>query len=170
VSLAACSAAVLQCGSAAVIELLLEGGTDVHAQSLSSTTALCAAVQNDDAAAVAVLLNAGSNVNHAAVDGLVPLHRVKSLAVLKLLLTPGADVTACSPEGSNALHLVCSRTLAAPAAVVCGLIKAGVDFTATAVHGRAGRVTPAQLAAARGHTLLAQLLARAERDIRPKGN
>jgi ankyrin repeat protein len=175
-------ASSMQCSSAAVIELLLEGGADLHARCLDGTTALCAAVMSDNAAAVAVLLNAGSNVNHAAADGLVPLHRVKSLAVLNLLLTSGADVTACSPQGCNALHWACIHKPAASAAVVCGLIKAGVDLTATALcqsaaqaaagaaRARAVRLTPAQLAAVRGHTLLAQLLARAEKDIRAKSN
>jgi ankyrin repeat protein len=75
----------MQHGSAAVIELLLEGGADVHALCADSVTALCAAVRSDNAAAVAVLLNAGSNVNHAAAGGLLPLHRVRSSAVLSML-------------------------------------------------------------------------------------
>jgi ankyrin repeat protein len=100
---------------------------------------------------------------------MTPLFMVHSLPTLNLLLAAGADVHAVSSAGLNALHFLCAREDIKPtAAVVCGLIKAGVDLTARS-YGPSG-CTPVQLAQLRGHTLIAQLLHRAERDYRAKAH
>jgi ankyrin repeat protein len=79
----------------------------------------------------------------------------KDPAVLKLLLTAGADVQAVTSRGNTCLHVAARHGYSAP--VVCLLIKAGADLHAANGAGS----TAAQVAHAAGHTLIEQLLNRA---------
>ena len=137
-------------GRVALLKLLLRGGADVTAT-----------VRDDGQTA---LLQGYLYRDHL---DMTPVFMVRSLPVLNVLLAAGADVKAVSIAGFNVLHMVCRHTDPKPtAAVVCGLIKAGVDLTARC-DGPNG-FTPAQLARHLGHTLIAQLLDRAEKGYRAK--
>lgn len=60
-----------------------------------------------NAATVAVILDAGADLNRMDDDGEVPLYRAtknKSTAVLKLLLEHGADLTLLNEDGTHSLH------------------------------------------------------------------
>jgi uncharacterized protein len=153
-------------GKIPLLKLLLRGGADVaHTVPADDRTALYDAVSSSNVEAVQLLLAAGSSVQHRENMHMTPLFMVRSLPVLSLLLAAGADVQARSFNGHNALHWVCAQTHPKPtAAIVCGLIRAGVDLTARS-NGPNG-YTPAQVAKYQGHTLIAQLLDRAERDYR----
>jgi uncharacterized protein len=156
-------------GDTALLKLLLRGGADVNYTDSEGQTARYSAVSSGNFEAVQLLLTAGSDVHHRDNMNMTPLFMVRSLPVLNLLLAAGADVQAVSSAGLNALHCLCVREDIKPtAAVVCGLIKAGVDLTACS-NGPNG-CTPVQFAQLRGHTLIAQLLARAERDYHAKAH
>jgi uncharacterized protein len=79
-------------------------------------------------------------------------------AHLKLLLAAGADVHITTDRSNAALHVAAVHQYSA--AVICLLIKAGVDLHAENSDGK----TATQLAADSGNTLAAALLMRAARD------
>jgi uncharacterized protein len=159
--------AVVPDGKTALLKLLLRGSADVaHTVPSDGQTALYSAVSSGNVEAVQLLLAAGSSGHTRDNLNMTPLFMVRSLPVLNLLLAAGADVHARSFNGHNVLHWVCMQDPKPTAAVVCGLIKAGVDLTARS-NGPDG-YTAAQVARYQGSTLVAQLLDRAERDYRAK--
>eukprot|EP00953_Heterococcus_sp_UTEX-ZZ885_P039198 20105-Heterococcus_DN1.PRE.2 len=76
-------------------------------------------------------------------------------AILKLLLTTGADVHAVTSSGDTCLHVAARHNYSAP--LLCLLIKAGADIHAVNSAGQ----TAAEVAHYSGNTLLEQLLNRA---------
>jgi ankyrin repeat protein len=81
--------------------------------------------------------------------------RCRDAAVLKLLLTAGADVQAVTNRGNTCLHVAARHGYSAP--LLCLLIIAGADLHAVNSEGK----TAAEVAHAAGHTLIEQLLNRA---------
>ncbi|MHC4664107.1 MAG: ankyrin repeat domain-containing protein [Planctomycetota bacterium] len=68
------------------------------------TTPLMNAAINDYKDAVALLIDAGSNVNEKDSAGYVPLHHVESSEVAAFLIEHGADIEATSTYGYTPLH------------------------------------------------------------------
>jgi ankyrin repeat protein len=79
-------------------------------------------------------------------------------AVLKQLLSAGADVHKTTAADDTCLHVAAKHKYTA--AILCLFIKAGVDLRAVNSDG----LTAAQVAHAAGHTLTEALLIRAARD------
>jgi ankyrin repeat protein len=91
---------------AAVVDLLINAGADIHARSNKGFTPFLFAVRNGDFPIVRRLLEAGADVNQPGGDGTPPLilaivNAHYELAVF--LMDAGADVNADAP-GGTALH------------------------------------------------------------------
>jgi uncharacterized protein len=112
---------------------------------------------------VQVLLNNGAaavinskGLTSAECEPMTPLMLCKQPAIAKMLLEAGADVHITTDTSSNTcLHIAAAEGYTA--AVICMLLKAGVNMLAVNSEGR----TAAQLAHANGHALIATLLNRA---------
>jgi Ankyrin repeats (3 copies) len=111
---------------------------------------------------VKFLADSGADVNASNSKGETPLMLAMELPLLKLLLEAGAAVNATSADGSTALHYAAKQGV--NAAVICCLLKAGADATATDSKG----LDAAAVAAERGHAAVAALLQRAADDQRSK--
>eukprot|EP00953_Heterococcus_sp_UTEX-ZZ885_P012880 7362-Heterococcus_DN1.PRE.3 len=144
-------------------ELLIAAGADVLQCDDAGHTALHTAVCSSHAAVVKLLLEHGAA---AVLNSMQCLNwedcaRVSALllcidtAVLKLLLTAGADVHAVISSGDTCLHI--AARYGYPAPVLCLLIKAGADMHAVNNEGK----TAAEVAHYSGNTLIEQLLNRA---------
>jgi ankyrin repeat protein len=148
---------------AGIIEALVQAGASVHLQNSASATPLVMAVQADNAVAVKMLLASGSNAKITSpLGGASLLVEALSLPVFKLLLDAGLNVNACNDDGMRVLHsMVVLRKIPAPVPVICAAIKAGADLKV-----KCGGRTAAELAAAAGNVMVAQLLIRAAKDVK----
>jgi len=95
-------------GDPAVIQVLLEGGADIHEKDQDSMTALHWAVLAHHAAAVKVLLSGGADVNAVDRFGYTPLLYAATIdfgdaQTATTLLEAGADPNAKDKEGKTAL-------------------------------------------------------------------
>jgi 23S rRNA maturation mini-RNase III len=111
---------------------------------------------------VEFVIKNGAVVNAASHFGETSLMLTKDAAVAQLLLKAGADVNARCMRGNTVLHSAAERGVGA--GVICCLLKAGADATATDTVSS----TPADVALAFGHSATAALLQRAEADQRSK--
>jgi cytochrome c len=87
-----------------MIELLLDEGADVNAESPLLGTPLAIAALKDNAAAVVVLLAAGADQRPRSTDGRTPLHAAAiggSPAIVQLLVDAGGDVNARTTDDQN---------------------------------------------------------------------
>jgi ankyrin repeat protein len=149
-----------QCDSLGV---LIAAGADVLHCDRTGGTALHAALRCSRLAAVKVLLEHGADTVVNAVQckkwsdycQVTALMMCDDTAILKLLLTAGADVRAVTSNGDTCLHIAACHGCSAP--VVCLLIKAGADMSAVNNRGE----TAAVVAHDSGNTLIEQLLIRA---------
>jgi ankyrin repeat protein len=112
---------------------------------------------------IGCMINGGADV-HATErhNGQTALMLTTTAAAAQLLLDAGADVNARCSLGSSVLHTIAER--GASAGVLCCLLKAGADATATDTVGS----TPADVAELFGHSAIAALLRRAAADQRSK--
>lgn len=132
-----------------IMELLLAGGSDVHAVDSRGRSALFRATRAPDilvkdthgnmsgstaaakasggVKAVSILLEAGCDPNLLTEDGQTAIFASKNLEVVKALLDRGASVKFIDRIGSSVLH--CAGAVGASAAVLCTLYKAGADVT-----------------------------------------
>jgi len=99
---------------AALVEILLARGADIHARNRRGATALhYAADTNRDApeaqaATVTQLLRAGAQPDACDKSGTAPLHRAvrtRGTAAVRALIAGGADVNLCNGNGSLPLDL-----------------------------------------------------------------
>jgi Ankyrin repeats (many copies)/Ankyrin repeat len=108
------------------------------------------------------LITSGADVNAADMVGTPVLMLTSDLAMVQLLLDAGAAVNARDLLGNTVLHTAAHFDCSA--GIICCLLKAGGDVTATDTTGS----TPAEVALACGHAATAELLQRAETDQRSK--
>jgi ankyrin repeat protein len=148
-----------------VAKFLIDKGVSVHAVDSSSTTALHYATLSTKtgtetmrlllAHGAAAVLNSMQCLNWEDGASVSALLLCIDTAVLKLLLTAGADVHAVTSTGDTCLHAAARYDYPAP--VLCLLIKAGADIHAVNTEGK----TAAEIAHYSGNTLIEQLLNRA---------
>eukprot|EP00953_Heterococcus_sp_UTEX-ZZ885_P029384 15599-Heterococcus_DN1.PRE.2 len=145
------------------VEVLVAAGADVLRTDEIGGTALHVAIHFEHLTVVQLLLEHGADVvintlQYTATDEHSPVSAVmvcNDAAVLKLLLTAGADVHAVTSSGDTCLHIAARHSYSAP--VLCLLIKAGADLQAVNEQG----LTAAEVAHDACNTLLEQLLNRA---------
>ena len=95
--------------NSALVELLLSSGADPTPCDNDGWTALHKACASGNIAAVAMLINAGADVNAAAERGVTPLTNIFSTRLndcascVKLLLTAGVDVNQAEEDGTTPL-------------------------------------------------------------------
>ena len=89
------------------VQVLIEGGADVHASSKGGFTALLFAARMGDAQSAGILLDAGANVNEVGPNGMTPLLMASASgreALGIFLLEKSADPNARDDNGATALH------------------------------------------------------------------
>jgi ankyrin repeat protein len=135
----------------------------LHTDRLGNTV-LHIAVRGRQAAVVKLLLEHGAaamlnTMQYTSLVGersaIAVFMMCEDTAILKLLLTAGADVHAVTSSGDTCLHIAARHNLPVP--VLCLLIKAGADLRAVNSGGK----TAAQLAHNSGNLLIMQVLNRA---------
>jgi ankyrin repeat protein len=123
-------------GHAGAIAVLLAAGADVDAVDQSHTTALAEAALSQDLRSVYLLLNAGADPDIA--DDILldtPLHIAAERgdpAIVRLLLTFGANPIGWNSDGSDPLHRAAFRGLPDN---VAALLEGGADPHALDDHG-----------------------------------
>lgn len=129
----------------AVIEAMLWLGADVHQADRYGYLPAHVATLNDLAAALVILLDAGTDVDVCIDDGtpLLSMAAPRGGACLQVLLARGADVLKSNHEGSTVLHEVAGYSAAVGS--VSMLCDAGADVNAGNVMGD----TPLHVAARR---------------------
>jgi ankyrin repeat domain-containing protein 17 len=154
-------------GDAASAAVLLAAGSNIAQVSHDGTTCLPRAVVDKHASCVTLLLEHGAAV---VIDSIAPcpcgycsapvtaLMMCSEPAILKQLLSAGADVHKTTAAGASCLHVAVKHKYTA--AILWLLIKAGVDLAA----GNRDGLTAAQVAHAARNALAEALLIRAARD------
>ncbi|KAL1599674.1 hypothetical protein SLS60_007477 [Paraconiothyrium brasiliense] len=132
-------------GHEKVVEMLLDRGAHVDAETARKRTALHKASEHGHAAVVNVLLQRGANVAAQDDRGATALHEASAHgheAVVALLLEKGGDCASIDNRGGTALHVAARH---GHACVIQRLIDCGTDVMArdasqwTALHGASGR-------------------------------
>jgi hypothetical protein len=111
---------------------------------------------------VKLLIDSGADVNKYNYRIETPLMLATELPLAKLLLDAGSAVNAVCITGATPLHKAAEQGCSA--GVICCLLKAGADATATDHEG----LVAAAVATKSGHTATAALLRRAADDQRSK--
>jgi uncharacterized protein len=152
-------------GTAQCAKLLLAAGIDTVHLNNEGIGSLQNAVCEENAELLQLLLEHGAAavINQQCLGcactagDLTALMCADTPATVQLLLAHGADVHIRTAAGDTCLHIAAKH--GHPASVLCLLIKAGADLTATDGNGD----TPADVALANGNELAAALLHRAAR-------
>jgi uncharacterized protein len=147
--------------------VLIAAGADVLCSSDAGATALHTAIAHKHPPVVKLLLEHGADAVLNTVqckmwtncNPMSALMLCNDSAILKLLLTAGADVHAVTSDGDTCLHIAARHNYSAP--VVCLLIKAGADMDAVNNRGK----TAAAVAHGASNTLIEQLLIRAAQQV-----
>lgn len=101
----------VDCGYADIIDLLADGGADIHEKPAPGITLLHLAVSKGHADAVDALLSLGLDVDAKDKEGLTPLYRAAEkddIDTAEVLLDNGADIF--TESGETLLHLAVSRS------------------------------------------------------------
>jgi ankyrin repeat domain-containing protein 6 len=146
---------------------LIAAGADVNRAHCEGQSSLHMAISEHSSAVVQLLLEHGAtavtnslvatNCKHGehCCTTVTALMLCNDAGTLKVLLAAAADACKTTMAGDTCLHVAARHNY--KAAVICLLIKAGVDLHAVNNSGK----TAAQLAHDRGHSLIEQLLNRA---------
>ena len=145
-----------------IVEQLLLQGADVSKQDGTGRTPLHWATQRGKTNTVELLLQAGSPVNTLNSLGETPLHEAvlsKKSRVVSMLLAHGADPDIKSTGRDSALiKSLCTENISS----VRSLLQANCDVNQ---KGADGKVTPIQIAAAKGNWKLINMLVIADCDL-----
>ncbi len=146
---------------------LLQARVDVNAPGPDGGTALLAAVERDDAAAVELLLAAKADVKAANRYGVTPIIAAcitGNATIVEKLLSAGADANTALPEGETAL-MTAART--GRVAAVRALLAHGADINAKEpLRGQ----TALMWAAAENNTDVVRALVEAGADVKARSN
>jgi uncharacterized protein len=152
VHLAACA------GNVPLLERLLALGMAVdlpEGGKPNGITPLSCAIEEQEEAAVSLLLSRGANPNHAIETTwtcVLQAAKIGNYNIVKMLVQYRADVhTACRPEGWTALHIGCQE---GHRLIVRLLLDAGWEIDARDANG----ATPLQLARAARHSAVVEIL------------
>ena len=149
----------------AMIELLIEKGSNVDAGDCSKKTALHHASSTNLVTGAQALLEHGASIDAKTLEGQTPLHlaaKAGNTAVTKLLLQSKANIEARDGYDRTPLLLA---TQTGHTAVVRLLLQSRADIEARDRF----RMTPLLQAAQSGHTAVAQLLLQCKADIEARG-
>jgi ankyrin repeat protein len=149
-------------GQAALCELLIERGAYIDAPDHEDNTPLHYAATAGHVRVVKTLLAEGADAGAVTESGLTPLHWASHRGhegVIKLLLASGADVNAEANDGLRPIHCAAAGGYEESVKV---LLNAGAAIDAASKwDGVKG--TPRQMALAKGHKKVAQLLVKSVR-------
>eukprot|EP00953_Heterococcus_sp_UTEX-ZZ885_P039196 20104-Heterococcus_DN1.PRE.1 len=131
-----------QSGHLDKVDVLIAAGADVIRSDALGATALHVAIHFAHLTIVKLLLEHGADVVVSTVqfelctccDAMSALMMCEDTAILKLLLTAGADVHAVTSSGDTCLHIAARHNYSAP--LLCLLIKAGADIYAVNSAGQ----------------------------------
>jgi ankyrin repeat protein len=140
-------------GCLSTVQLLLEHGADVNADTSIMMTPLMAASMQQRSNIASFLIEAGADMNAEDCEGYSAVMiavQYNSFAVLQLLLDRGADVHARNEEG-NALNMAARD---GHVHVMELLVQRGISITTVGISGK----TPLMVAAAYGHKAAAAWL------------
>jgi uncharacterized protein len=146
--------AAARAGDQAGVARALSDGASVNARNRIGETVLIIALKNDRPALAMDMLNAGTDVNLAAVNGVTPLMTAAHAGqtdIVRLLLAKGANVTAVDRLQKNAMTYAAGQ---GRTDIVVLLLRAGVDPNAIYVH----QLTALMWAAGYGKTETVQAL------------
>lgn len=153
-------------GNLSLLERLLALGVAVDLPEGGKTngiTPLSRAIEEQEEAAISLLLSHGANPNHPMEDTwtcVLQAAKIGNYNIVKMLVQYGADVhTACRPEGWTALHIGCQE---GHRLIVRLLLEAGWEINARDANG----ATPLQLARAAGHSAVVEILRKSKGVIR----
>ncbi|KAN0135083.1 Ankyrin repeat-containing domain protein [Lactarius tabidus] len=151
-------------GWLAIIQSLLDRGSDINERDNLGLTALHAASEYGKLEVAKLLIERGANVNSRSRGGLTPLayaSRFGHLEVTRLLLDHGANVNAKSRNGCSVLH---AASMGGYLHVALLLVERGVDVDAPNYYG----MTPRQVAIAYGSHGISKFLSEHTRYVRVK--
>lgn len=150
-------------GNIHLVHSLIQEEADVNARTLQGHSPLFLATYSKFADCVRILLAAGASPNIATyTEKLTPLHIAAgnaSFEIAQLLLDAGADLTALDNMDRNALH---HTAIGGSHAIASNLIKRGIDFRSTDVHGWCAR----QTAEFNGHRNIEELVVRSSLTVK----
>ena len=132
----------------------LADGASPDARNRVGETALIIALKNDQPALAGIMIDAGTDVNLAAVNGVTPLMAAAHAGqteIVRMLLAKGADIAPLDRLQKNAMVYAAGQ---GSTEVVVLLLRAGVDPNAVYVHG----LTALMWAAGYGKAATAQVL------------
>ena len=121
-------------GDQAGIDRALAEGASPNARNRLGETVLLIALKNDRPALARQMIEAGTDVNQAAVNGVTPLMAAAHAGqteIFKVLLAKGADINAVDRLEKNAMTYAAGQ---GQTDVVVLLVKAGVDANAVYAH------------------------------------
>jgi ankyrin repeat protein len=146
--------AAARAGDQAAVAQALSGGASANARNRIGETALVIALKSDRPALAMDMVNAGTDVNLAAVNGVTPLMAAAHAGqtdIVRLLLAKGANVAAVDRLQKSAMIYAAGQ---GRTDIVVLLLRAGVDPNAVYVHD----LTALMWAAGYGKTETAQAL------------
>jgi ankyrin repeat protein len=139
-------------GVSPIVQQLLKHSPDLlNLRNDEGETAIFIAVASRFAEVVAVLLDAGAEVNIAEADDMTPLSVCQDLGIVRSLISHGADVNAQDSQGDTALHGYCYHWKR-------DLVSLVLDNGADAAITNNSLYTPLMTACEQNHSEIAEML------------